>query len=217
MSTLVERILDTGAEPEIHGYLHRPESPNGDALILAHSAGSNAQSPLLVSVAGAFADAGFTVLRMDLPFRQARPHGPPFPAVAAKDRQGIRRAVESMGRSVQGRVFLGGHSYGGRQATMLAAEEPGLASGLLLLSYPLHPPRKPEQKRDAHFPKLQTESLFVHGSRDPFGSPEEMAQALKLIPARTELVIREGAGHDLKGAELERLVVEKFVEFFGEA
>jgi len=217
MSTLVERILDTGAEPEIHGYLHRPESPNGDALILAHSAGSNAQSPLLVSVAGAFADAGFTVLRMDLPFRQARPHGPPFPAVAAKDRQGIRRAVEFMRRSVQGRVFLGGHSYGGRQATMLAAEEPELASGLLLLSYPLHPPRKPEQKRDAHLPKLQTESLFVHGSRDPFGSPEEMAQALKLIPARTELVICERAGHDLKGAELERLVVEKFVEFFGGA
>ncbi len=192
MSTLVERILDTGAEPEIHGYLHRPESPNGDALVLAHSAGSNAQSPLLVAVAGTFADAGVSVLRIDLPFRQARPHGPPFPAVAAKDRQGIRRAVEFMRRSVQGRVFLGGHSYGGRQATMLAAEEPELASGLLLLSYPLHPPRKPEQKRDAHFSKLQTESLFVHGSRDPFGSPEEMEQALKLIPARTGLVIRAG-------------------------
>ncbi len=97
---------------------------------------------------------------------------------------------------------------------MLAAEEPDLASGLLLLSYPLHPPRKPEQKRDAHFPKLQTPALFVHGSRDPFGSPEEMERALKLIPARTELVIREGAGHDLKGTGLEKLVVEKFVEFF---
>jgi predicted alpha/beta-hydrolase family hydrolase len=98
---------------------------------------------------------------------------------------------------------------------MLATEEPELASGLVLLSYPLHPPRKPEQKRDAHFPKLQTPSLFVHGSRDPFGSPEEMEQALMLIPARTELVIRQGAGHDLKGAEVEKLVAEKFVEFFG--
>ena len=144
-------------------------------------------------------------VRMDLHFRR-------WPS---KDRRGIRRAAEFMRRSVQGRVFLGGHSYGGRQATMLAAEEPDLASGLLLLSYPLHPPRKPEQKRDAHFPKLQTESLFVHGSRDPFGSPEEMEQALKLIPARTELVIREGAGHDLKGTGLEKIVVEKFVEFFG--
>ena len=215
MSEAIERILDTATEPAVRGYLHRPEAPNGDALILAHGAGSNAQSPLLVAVAGAFAEAGFAVLRIDLPFRQTRPHGPPFPAAAAKDRQGIHRAAEFMRRSVQGRVFLGGHSYGGRQATMLAAEEPDLASGLLLLSYPLHPPRKPEQKRDAHFPKLQTPALFVHGSRDPFGSPEEMEQALKLIPARTELVIRDGAGHDLKGTGLETLVVKKFVEFFG--
>jgi uncharacterized protein len=217
MSAPIERVLDSAAEPAVRGYLHRPESPNGDALILAHSAGSNAQSPLLVAVAAAFADVGFSVLRIDLPFRQTRPHGPPFPAVAEKDRRGIRRASEFMRQSASGRVFLGGHSYGGRQATMLAAEEPELASGLLLLSYPLHPPRKPEQKRDAHFQNLQTPSLFVHGSRDPFGSPEEMERALKLIPARTELVIREGAGHDLKGAELERVVVEKFVEFFGGA
>jgi uncharacterized protein len=215
MSASIERILDTAAEPAVRGYLHRPESPDGDALVLAHSAGSNAQSPLLVAVASAFADAGFPVLRIDLPFRQARPHGPPFPAVAEKDRRGIRRAAEFMRESVRGRIFLGGHSYGGRQVTMLAAEEPGLASGLVLLSYPLHPPRKPEQKRDAHFPKLQTPSLFFHGSRDPFGSPAEMEQALKLIPARTELVIRQGAGHDLNGAELETVVMEKFVGFFG--
>lgn len=214
MSATVERILETSEEPAIRGYLHRPAPPNGDALVLAHSAGSNAQSPLLVTVAEAFADAGFTVLRIDLPFRQARPHGPPFPPMAAKDRQGIRRAAEFVRESIGGRVFLGGHSYGGRQATMLAAEEPKLASGLLLLSYPLHPPRKREQKRDAHFPNLQTPALFVHGSRDPFGLPEEMETALKLIPARTELVIREGAGHDLKGAQLERSLVEKFEEFF---
>jgi uncharacterized protein len=213
MSASVERILDTASEPAVRGYLHRSDSPNGNGLVLAHSAGSNAQSPLLVALAAAFADGGFAVLRIDLPFRQARPHGPPFPTAAAKDRQGIRRAAEFLRESSGGRVFLGGHSYGGRQATMLAAEEPELASGLLLLSYPLHPPRKPEQNRDAHFPKMQTPALFVHGSRDPFGSPEEMEQALKLIPARTHLVIREGAGHDLKGAELGQ-VVEKFVEFF---
>jgi hypothetical protein len=215
MSAPIERVIDTATEPALSGYLHRPESPNGDALILAHSAGSNAQSPLLVAVAGALAEAGFTVLRIDLPFRQARPHGPPFPAMAEKDRRGMRRAAEFVREWVKGRVFLGGHSYGGRQATMLAAEEPELAAGLLLLSYPLHPPRKPEQKRDAHFPKLQMPALFVHGSRDPFGSPEEMEQALRLIPARTELVIREGAGHDLKGSALERVAAEKFVEFFG--
>jgi predicted alpha/beta-hydrolase family hydrolase len=92
---------------------------------------------------------------------------------------------------------MGGHSYGGRQASILAAEELGLVDGLLLLSYPLHPPRKPEQLRTAHFPKLQTPALFVHGSRDPFGSLDEMKQALKLIPASTCLIEVDGAGHDL--------------------
>jgi uncharacterized protein len=219
MSAPLERILDTAAEPAVRGFLHRPVSSTGDGLILSHGAGSNAQAPLLVAVASAFAEAGLIVLRIDLPFRHERPHGPPFPAMAVKDRQGIRRAAELLRNSATGRIFLGGHSYGGRQATMLAADEPKLADGLLLLSYPLHPPRKPEQKRDAHFPKLQTPALVISGSRDPFGSPEELKEALKLIPARTELVIREGAGHDLaKGAgtkELAKQVVEEFRKFFG--
>ncbi len=100
-------------------------------------------------------------------------------------------------RSVAGRIFLGGHSYGGRQSTILCAAEPDLVSGLLLLSYPLHPPRKPDQLRIQHLPNLQTPSLFVHGTRDPFGSVEEIMKALQLIPAKTELMKVEGAGHDL--------------------
>ena len=80
---------------------------------------------------------------------------------------------------------------------MLSAEEPDLVAGLLLLSYPLHPPRKPEQLRTQHLPDLRTASLFVHGTRDPFGTVEEMEAALQLIPARKELMAVEGAGHDL--------------------
>jgi predicted alpha/beta-hydrolase family hydrolase len=80
---------------------------------------------------------------------------------------------------------------------MLCAAEPDLVSGLLLLSYPLHPPRKPEQLRIQHLPNLRTPSLFVHGTRDPFGNVEEMTNALQLIPAKTELMKVEGAGHDL--------------------
>ncbi len=98
---------------------------------------------------------------------------------------------------MNGRIYLGGHSYGGRQATMLCAAEPDLVSGLLLLSYPLHPPRKPEQLRIQHLPNLRTASLFVHGTRDPFGSIEEMKRALLLIPATVELIEIDGAGHDL--------------------
>ena len=96
------------------------------------------------------------VLRFDLPYRQERPHGPPFPAQAARDREGIRRAVEALREGPPAKVYLAGHSYGGRQSTMLAAEQQGLVDALLLLSYPLHPPRKPEQLRTAHFPNLRT-------------------------------------------------------------
>jgi hypothetical protein len=80
---------------------------------------------------------------------------------------------------------------------MLCAADPELISGLLLLSYPLHPPRKPEQLRTQHFPQLRSPGLFAHGTRDPFGSIEELARALQLIPAKTELMTVEGAGHDL--------------------
>ena len=117
------------------------------------------------------------------------------------------------------RIFLGGHSYGGRQASMLCAEEPDLASALLLLSYPLHPPRRPEQQRTQHLPDLRTPTLFVHGTRDPFGSIEELERALKMIPAKTKLLTVEGAGHDLgfKGKarkeELPEQIRSEFAEF----
>ncbi len=181
----------------VRGYLHEPAHPNGSGLVITHGAGSNSDTALLKAVAGAFAEAGVTVLRCDLPFRQQRPKGPPFPAQAGRDREGLRRAVEAMREMVPGRVFLGGHSYGGRQASMLAAEEPGLADALLLLSYPLHPPRKPQDLRTGHFGALNTPALFVHGTRDSFGSIEELRAALESIPARTDLAVVDGAGHSL--------------------
>jgi predicted alpha/beta-hydrolase family hydrolase len=115
-----------------------------------------------------------------------------------------------------GKLFLSGHSYGGRQSSMLCAEHPGLVAGLLLLSYPLHPPRKPEQQRTQHLPNLRTPALFVHGTRDPFGSIPEIERALKMIPAKTKLLPVEGAGHDLgfKGkAKREGLPKEILAEF----
>src|SRR5882762_2029046 len=188
---------DDSLNPAVRGFLHSPGNPNGDALILTHGAGSNCNAPLLVTLAEAFAAHGFTVLRCDLPFRQERRTGPPFPGNAERDRTGICNAVVAMRKFVSGRIFLGGHSYGGRQSTMLCAGEPDLVTGLLLLSYPLPPPRKPEQLRTQHLPNLRTPSVFVHGTRDPFGSVEEMERALQLIPARKDLLKVEGAGHDL--------------------
>jgi len=186
--------------PGVRGVLHTPETANGHVLLLTHGAGSNCQAPLLVRLSRAFADAGYLVLRYDLPFRQQRPKGPPFPAGAARDREGIARAVEQGRQLARGRVFVGGHSYGGRQSAMLAAESPQLADALLLLSYPLHPPKQPENKRTAFFPDLHIPALFVHGTQDPFASLEELRDAMALIPARTDLLAVEGAGHDLARA-----------------
>ena len=114
--------------------------------------------------------------------------------------------------SGQAPVFLGGHSYGGRQASILASEQPDITDGLLLLSYPLHPPNKPAQLRTAHFAKLQTPALFIHGTNDPFGSIEELQSSLQLIPARTNLVAIEKAGHDLARGkfDIETLVLRSF-------
>lgn len=179
------------------GWLHKPEKPSGNALVLTHGAGSRANAPLLMALSGAFAASGVLVYRYTLPFRLARPHGSPFPAGAAKDRAGVQAALDKIRGLAAGRIVAGGHSYGGRQTTMLAAENPSAADALLLLSYPLHAPGKPDVLRTAHFPALAIPSLFIHGTRDPFGSEEEMREALKQIPPPSTLYMVKGAGHDL--------------------
>jgi uncharacterized protein len=181
----------------VRGFLHEPAESARHKLVLTHGAGSNFRALLLVAVASAFCNAGYAVLRCDLPFRQRRPFGPPSPKLSAEDRAGLKAAVTAVRSPEAGKVFLGGHSYGGRQASILSADEPQCCDGLLLLSYPLHPPNKPYELRTAHLSKLQTPVLFVHGTADPFGSIDEMRSALELIPAHTELVAIEGAGHDL--------------------
>jgi uncharacterized protein len=217
---MYETLSDTAIDPPVQGFLDRPESAPGEGLILTHGAGGNAQMGLLVAVAEAFAGRGLTVLRCNLPFRQKRSFGPPRPGDAARDREGLRNAVAAMRKIVTGRVYVGGQSYGGRQASMLIAEE-RVADGLLLLSYPLHAPSKPDQLRVQHLPQIQVPTLFVHGTRDPFGSIDEIESARKLIPAKTLLLKVESAGHDLgfkgktKPEELPAKIVESFHTLFG--
>lgn len=219
----VEPFSELTSDPPVRGFLHTPDSPSADALVLTHGAGGNAHMPLLVAMAEAFAGAGFVVLRCDLPFRQQRSFGPPRPGDAARDRLGLKNAIAAIRKlssySLR-RLFVGGQSYGGRQASMLLAEEQ-LADGLLLLSYPLHAPSRPDQPRIQHLSQIAVPVMFVHGTRDPFGSVDEIEAARKLIPAKTLLVPVEGAGHDLgfkgksKRDTLPSLVVAEFQRFFG--
>jgi uncharacterized protein len=154
----------------------------------------------MVAVAKAFCEAGYCVLRWDLPFRQARPRGAPGGS-GERDRDGIRNAAQELRRLAPGvPLYLAGQSYGGRQSSIVAAEDPGVGDGLLLLSYPLHPPGKPARRRTDHFGSLRTPALFVHGTRDPFGSAEELGEAIKLIPAVARLQVVQGAGHGVPPA-----------------
>src|SRR6266436_2126767 len=97
----MEKSLQTGG---IRGVLHQPESPNGDAILLTHGAGSDSNAPLLVALSGAFSGAGFLVLRYDLPFRVSGKKSPPLPAVQASDREGILRAADAVRKLTSGKI-----------------------------------------------------------------------------------------------------------------
>jgi uncharacterized protein len=212
----VKAFSDVSADPPVHGFLHQPAVPNGDGLIFTHGAGGNCQGPFLIALAEAFAAAGYTVLRYNLPFRQQRPFGPPRPNQSERDRQGIRNAALAIRSHVTRNIFAGGHSYGGRQTSMLAADEPELTQALLLTSYPLHPPGKPDQLRAQHLSQIQEPVLFVEGVSDPFASIPEIEAAIKLIPEKTALLPVPGAGHDLgfrgknKNEELPAQILAEF-------
>lgn len=197
-STTVENI----DEHDVHGVLHSPDGPPVGSLALTHGAGGDCTAKLLVNVAERWSTAGFVVLRFDLAFRRLKSSGPPHPSRAAGDRESIAAALERLaGIAPDGTCLLGGHSYGGRQASMLCAERPDVAAGLVLLSYPLHPPGKPEKVRTAHLPNITVPTLGVSGTKDPFGTPAELRAAIGSIPAKTRFVEVAGAGHDLSAAK----------------
>jgi uncharacterized protein len=169
-------------------------------MLLSHGAGGDCKAPLMIAVAESFCEAGYCVLRWDLPFRQAGPRSSPGGS-GKRDREGIQQAAEELRQLAPGvRLYLAGQSYGGRQSSMVAAADPAIADGLLLLSYPLHPPGKAAQLRTEHFVLLRTPTLFVHGTRDPFGTVDELREAIKLIPASARLQVIDGAGHGVPPA-----------------
>lgn len=217
-------LTDTTRSPAVRGFLHLPASSTRAALVLTHGAGSDCDAPLLVALAKTFAERGVATLRCDLPYRQLRPKGPPRSS-AAEDQAGLRSAVDVMRKRFAAPAFMGGVSYGGRMATMLGASAPELSDGLLVLSYPLHAPGKPQRLRIAHLPKIRKPALFVSGDKDAFGSPEELRGAIAQIAAKTSYISVEGAGHDLgfgrkartQDAALPARIVSAFEELFFES
>jgi len=178
-----------------------PAAPTGSpaGLVLTPGAGAGRDHHTLVAVEAAVAP--LPTERLDFPYRLAGKRVPDRPpvAVAHLEREAGRFA-RSLGVGTR-HLLLGGRSYGGRMCSMAVAQ--GLpAAGLVLLSYPLHPPGKPERLRVEHFGDLQVPVLFVSGDRDPFGSPEELAQHAEAIPGPVTRVTLPGA-HDVRGRDAE--------------
>lgn len=175
----------------------RAGTRSGVGLLLAPGAGAGRDQPALVAVEEAGLRAGITeVVRMDFPYRKAGRRAPDRTPVL------IRAVVEeaaTLMRSV-GSLILGGRSMGGRMCSMAVAE--GLAAdGLVLISYPLHPPGRPERLRTDHFPQLRVPCLFVSGTRDAFGSPAELEAATAAIPGPVTHQWIDGKDHGLRGCE----------------
>lgn len=169
--------------------------------MLAPGAGADRDQPSLVAIDEAATAAGVTVRRMDFPYRKAGRRAPDRTPVLVAS---VVEEEKELAKDV-GPVVVGGRSMGGRMCSMAVAE--GLsAAGLVLISYPLHPPGRPEQRRDAHFPNLVIPCLFVSGTRDAFATPDELEEATAVIPGPVTRRFIEGGDHGL--ARKDRAVTE---------
>jgi uncharacterized protein len=179
---------------------HAPHTVAG--VLLYPGAGTDSQHSSLVALADAlqaeFVD--LTILRADFSYRR---EGRKMPDRAPKLVAEVHGEVKAFAHSLEvptSAIVIGGRSMGGRMCSMAIAE--GLqVSGLLCMAYPLHPPKKPENLRVEHLPGVHVPSLFISGSKDDFGTPEELRTHISVVPGPTELVILEGKGHDLAKAD----------------
>ncbi len=175
-----------------------PRTRRVGAMLLFPGAGSDATHPSLVAIETAVAP--LPVTRADFPYRRAGRRAPDrAPTLLAC----VNEEAESLARRTKtapDRIVLGGRSMGGRMCSIAVAD--GLpAAGLVLISYPLHPPGKPENLRTEHLPRLTVPCLFVSGTRDPFGTPEELERHASAIGGPVTHVWIDGGRHDLRGAD----------------
>jgi uncharacterized protein len=166
-------------------------------LVLTPGAGAGSDQPSLVAIEEALAPAGVRVDRIDFPYRLAGKKAPDRPPVLLAT---VVEAADALATElgVDGtRIAVGGRSMGGRMCSMAVAD--GMAAAaLVLVSYPLHPPGKPERLRTEHFPSITVPCLFVSGTRDSFATPKELESATAAIPGPVTHVWLEGGDHGLR-------------------
>lgn len=201
---------------EVAAVIGAPADPWA-VVALAHGAGAGHGHPFLAGVAAALQAAGVAVLRFDFPYVTAgrRMPGPAAHAIATWAAVVERLRDEAPGAP----LVAAGKSYGGRMASMAAAEGAIDPSGLVYLGYPLHPPGRPDRPRDEHLPSIAQPQLFVQGTNDPFSDPHEQLEAAVASCRDAALIWIDGGGHSFEvkgrrrppaqiGAELAPTVVE---------
>lgn len=189
--------LGAGDGAQVTAAVHEPCEDTGAPVLLTHGAGGDRDGAGLVALGAGLADRGHLVVRTNLPYREAGRALPPradrvvepFAAIAAAARDTLRPAADWL---------LGGRSYGGRVATMAVADRTvPWAAGLVLYSYPLHPPGKPDRLRVDHWPGIEVPTLFLQGTHDPFCDLDLLRGHLDRLGATATLHVIEGADHAL--------------------
>jgi predicted alpha/beta-hydrolase family hydrolase len=171
-------------------------------LLLAPGAGADRDQATLVAIDTALTAAGVATARMDFPYRKAGRRAPDKAPVLIRSVEEEAAALTASAGVGPGDLFLGGRSMGGRMCSMAVAD--GLpARGLVLISYPLHPPGRPDRMRTEHFPDLRLPCLFVSGTRDAFAGREELEQATAAIAGPVTHHWIEGRDHGLRGVDAE--------------
>jgi len=170
-------------------------------VLLYPGAGSSRDHSSLVAIEQQLGPSA-SVERFDFPYRR---EGRRAPDRTPKLMAAIRDDLATVRRR-RGPVVMGGRSMGGRMTSMVAADVDGGGSiarlaGLVLICYPLHPPAKPERLRGEHLVDISVPCLFISGTKDPFGSPDELTEWTATIPAPVEHIWIDGARHDLNGAD----------------
>lgn len=174
-----------------------PAGPRCAGLLLAPGASAGRDQPALLAIDDAVTEKGIIVERMDFPYRLAGRRAPDRPAVLV---EAVVDHAQDLARRIgarQDRIVLGGRSMGGRMASV-AVSDGLLAAGLVLVSYPLHPPGHPEKSRIEHLEAIGVPCLFVSGTRDAFGTRDELESATRVIRGPVTHVWIDGGDHGLR-------------------
>ena len=197
MPELVRVALPGGDSVSARHYAAEGDSC-GATLVLAHGAGAPHTHPFMVAFGGGLAARGLDIVTFNFPYMEARRRVPDRAAVLESCYLSIVAYIRALDRLGSGALFVGGKSMGGRMASHLAAhhaQDAGPLAGLVFLGYPLHPPGRPDKPRDAHLAAIAAPMLFVQGSRDSFGTPEEVKTVIDRLGHGAELLVVENGDH----------------------